>query len=339
VFSTEKYLTMMMSQDDSVDIFYLPSDRPGTFDMISKGFYADLSASDVISADSETWYPRIKELSTRDGAIFGYPFGYYGMCLAWNEEDIAYAGMQLKTGITWDEFYNELAAAPEVEVPLFQANAYLLGVILRQQLMKPYYENQPITKESVRTFLETGTFTGSQAMITYDWMSINRIPRRIRLEYLHEYFVEQNQFEFLPTPTLDGTIDLPVTMWWMVVNPFSKQKDAAFSYIESEIENRVQNIEWPTYMIAVDQLSKCEEIRNLNKDEMHNELYGSSINFELMKRYENWMDYLSAIWAPPFDDAVYEVLDGYEAGMIPIDEAVDILYGRIELLMLEKGIK
>jgi len=79
------------------------------------------------------------------------------MCLAWNEEDIAYSGMQLKTGITWDDFYNELAAAPEVEVPLFQANAYLLGVILRQQLMKPYFENQPITKESVRTFLEAGS--------------------------------------------------------------------------------------------------------------------------------------------------------------------------------------
>jgi hypothetical protein len=157
---------------------------------------------------------------------------------------------------------------------------------------------------------------------------------------MHEYFVEEKQFEFLPTPTLDGTIDLPVTMWWMVVNPFSKQQDVAFDYIVAEIENRVQNIEWPTYMIAVDQLSKCEELRNLNlqKDEFYELLYSGTANFEVMKRYENWMDYLSVLWAPPFDDAVYEVIDGYEAGTIPIDEAVDRLYSRIELLMLEKGI-
>src|SRR5699024_7579442 len=57
IVSSEQYLTMMLSEDASVDVYMLPSYFGAeASSIIEKGFYEDLMQSPIIAEDASTWF-------------------------------------------------------------------------------------------------------------------------------------------------------------------------------------------------------------------------------------------------------------------------------------------
>ena len=110
VVSSEQYLTMMLSEDASVDVYMLPSYVGAkASSIVEKGFYVDLMQSQIIADDASTWFESIREDSTHNGEMFGYPYGVSFQMLAYQPDTLKEYGIELTNQeITWNELLDLL---------------------------------------------------------------------------------------------------------------------------------------------------------------------------------------------------------------------------------------
>lgn len=326
VHSAEPFLTALMSKDPGVDIFYVSSAEQGARQMIEKGFFTDLTTSELLREDARGWYPKMREFCSRDGKLFGYPWECFGQALICDDLRLKEYKVELDEDMTWARFFEVIERAERPDLPVYQANAYFHASVLEGQLLSEYFLGKPVTREAVRQFLEALAYPGENALITREWRRLDALPETVRLDYIDE---AKTGLRVAPVPTLTGKGEVPVTVWWMIVNPYSTQREVALRFIEEHAKMRQETGgvgQWT--LIAPDQLEKLRSLAQGDDERIVGE----------MAHYDQWMDRLTVCWASPLDQSAQNIIDQYTAGTIELDEATDNLYDRLQLLMLEQGV-
>lgn len=234
--SMDKLATAIATRDDSVDLYAFYA-KDGLLSLKEKGYFVDLSTSPVLSAAITELYPALSAAIQHQGQIAVWPaaasVSFRGM------EEYMMAEHGLSSPVTWEEALDlilELEAreafAPDVAAPFGQWN-YCRGDILK------YF---------VQEYLLARTANGQA--ITFDTPDFRRVAERIMGQVpLQDPYPRSQGWEDTLFSTLGSNVDwgkyelplkinhqdpghLPMNARLLVVNPHSKNQEAAIRYLE-----------------------------------------------------------------------------------------------------------
>jgi len=234
--SMDKLATAMVTREGSVDIYAFYA-KDGLLSLKEKGYFVDLRTSPVLSAALHELYPALGTAIQHAGQIAVWPaaasVSFRGM------DEYMMADNQLQSPATWEEALDLIAEleargvfAEGVAAPFAQWN-YCRGDMLK------YF---------VQEYLLARTASG--APITFDTPDFRRVAGRIMRQVpLHDPYprsegwedtlfsvvgsnVDWGQFELPLKISREDPGYLPMNARILVVNPYSKHREAAIQYLE-----------------------------------------------------------------------------------------------------------
>ena len=267
--SADAVSQQMMSGSTAADIYEI-SLTDGSFDAICrKGYYVDLSRSEVIRETLDTMYPHYVAPLRGDGLIFGFPGSLYMLnnAVAYNSyvwEQVGLTDEDVPT--TFSEFF-DLIGHWERELsddhPEFSLRTYsnhldssLLQTLLFAQVAECAKEGEPIHFDTP-AFLDA--LKHLEAILPelrgynteeedYSW-TYSELPTTLLSdfgysplpnEYVNSspYDPAQNREVLLPLALSAGDDALyPVTLTAYVINPYSENQDLAMAFLEFNAQN------------------------------------------------------------------------------------------------------
>ena len=118
--STDTLLQDMMNRSPDVDIYTLPMTSSAFSALMNRGFMAELSGSETLSAEVGAMYDSVKNAVMKDGELYAVPMSMYANCLSINKklltEKLGYTEEQMPK--TWVDVFGliaDLAATRKLE--------------------------------------------------------------------------------------------------------------------------------------------------------------------------------------------------------------------------------
>ena len=258
----EDVVQAMMNRSPDVDIYCLSVDSAEYEAVYSRGYMAELTESEEISAFIDSLYPFAREACVKDGELLGVPVEFYANSMGYDPEAFARLGL---TGedvpTTWQAFFESLeplaAKVAEVEgMTLFDgfedygsARFMLLDTMLASYMA---YISQPGSELAFDTEAFRGALNACEAvdwtalglaepedMNGYSWTSSSGESTHDALfssygNPIADTYAVQGAFQPLPLG-FDGTPQLSAQMTVAFVNPFSQHREEAIAFLEAVV--------------------------------------------------------------------------------------------------------
>ena len=256
--STDTLLQDMMNRSPDVDIYTLPMTSSAFSALMNRGFMAELSGSETLSAEVGAMYDSIKNAVMKDGELYAVPMYLYANCLMINRklltEKLGYTEEQMPK--TWTDVFGliaDLAATrkleeyPEVSLlgPGYTENDVKFSLFA--MMMSSYYVW--LDADEANLTRAGGMLEGlCAAFEAIDWSAFG-LPTDYdengEWEYIEEnilfsnnnvqpdYYRSGSSFEPLLLAIADGEEPmLGAEISVAFVNPFSTHREAAIEYLE-----------------------------------------------------------------------------------------------------------
>ena len=255
--STDTLLQDMMNRSPDVDIYTLSMTSSAFSALMNRGFMAELSGSETLSAEVGAMYDSIKNAVMKDGELYAVPMYLYANCLTINEklltEKLGYTKEQMPK--TWAEVFGliaDLAATrkleeyPEVSLlgPGYTENDVKFSLFA--MMMSSYYVW--LDADEANLTRAGGVLEGlCEAFEAIDWSAFG-LPTEYEengeWEYNEENILFSNDnvqpgyyrsesFEPLLLSIADGEAPMISTEISVAfVSPFSTHREAAIEYLE-----------------------------------------------------------------------------------------------------------
>ena len=256
--STDTLLQDMMNRSPDVDIYTLSLTDSAFNALMNRGFLAELSSSDTLSAEVGAMYDSIKNAVMKDGELYAVPMYLYANCLMINRklltEKLGYTEEQMPK--TWTDVFGliaDLAATrkleeyPEVSLlgPGYTENDVKFSLFA--MMMSSYYVW--LDADEANLTRAGGMLEGlCAAFEAIDWSAFG-LPTEYdengEWEYIEEnilfsnnnvqpdYYRSSSSFEPLLLAIADGEEPmLGAEISVAFVNPFSTHREAAIEYLE-----------------------------------------------------------------------------------------------------------
>lgn len=255
--STDTLLQDMMNRSPDVDIYTLSLTDSAFTALMNRGFLAELSSSDTLSAEVGAMYDSVRNAVMKDGELYAVPMYLYANCLTINKklltEKLGYTEEQLPK--TWAEVFGllaDLAATHKLEE---YPEVSLLGpgyiesdvkINFFAMMMNSYYVW--LDADEANLTRAGGVLEGlCEAFEAIDWSAFG-LPTEYEengeWEYVEENILFSNDnvqpgyyrsesFEPLLLSIADGEPPMISTEISVAfVNPFSTHREAAIEYLE-----------------------------------------------------------------------------------------------------------
>ncbi len=255
--STDTLLQDMMNRSPDVDIYTLSLTDSAFNALMNRGFLAELSSSDTLSAEVGAMYDSIKNAVMKDGELYAVPMYLYANCLTINEklltEKLGYTQEQMPK--TWAEVFgllSDLAATHKLEE---YPEVSLLGPGYIESDVKSNFFAMMMNSYYVWLDADEANLTRAggvleglcEAFEAIDWSAFG-LPTEYEengeWEYVEENILFSNDnvqpgyyrsesFEPLLLSIADGEPPMISTEISVAfVNPFSTHREAAIEYLE-----------------------------------------------------------------------------------------------------------
>ena len=258
----EDVVQAMMNRSSDVDIYCLGVDSAEYEAVYSRGYMAELTESEELSAFIDSLYPFAREACVKDGELLGVPVEFYANSMGYDPEAFARLGL---TGedvpTTWQAFFESLeplaAKVAEVEgMTLFDgfedygsARFMLLDTMLASYMA---YISQPGSELAFDTEAFRGALNACEAvdwtalglaepedMNGYSWTSSSGESTHDALfssygNPIADTYAVQGAFQPLPLG-FDGNPQLSAQMTVAFVNPFSQHREEAIAFLEAVV--------------------------------------------------------------------------------------------------------
>lgn len=255
--STDTLLQDMMNRSPDVDIYTLSLTDSAFTALMNRGFLAELSSSDTLSAEVGAMYDSVRNAVMKDGELYAVPMYLYANCLTINKklltEKLGYTEEQLPQN--WAEVFGllaDLAATHKLEE---YPEVSLLGpgyiesdvkINFFAMMMNSYYVW--LDADEANLTRAGGVLEGlCEAFEAIDWSAFG-LPTEYEengeWEYVEENILFSNDnvqpgyyrsesFEPLLLSIADGEPPMISTEISVAfVNPFSTHREAAIEYLE-----------------------------------------------------------------------------------------------------------
>ncbi len=110
--ATDTILQSMMNRDDQVDIYTLPVESSAFDALRNRGFLADLSGNEQLTADVQRMNPFAQSVAIRDGKLVAVPMSAYGNAMGYRTEVLKMLGEGETLPATWNEFFDWVESLP-----------------------------------------------------------------------------------------------------------------------------------------------------------------------------------------------------------------------------------
>lgn len=235
----DRLITAMLTKDDSVDLFGFYA-REGLRQVKQKGFYTDLSQSRVLADASRELFPALQKAAMKDGEIAAWPVATMAlfMGLEDDDEDGVMKRGALPIPQTWDDaldlvqqlekedYFYETGGAPFDQWNYCQAE--MLKCLVQEYLLHQTAGGQALS-------FDTPVFRRLAQRI------LSQVPREnpyIRLEgYEPTLFntvgsnVDWGTYHLPLRIDRDGPTHVVLRTRVFILNPYSKNKEAALRYL------------------------------------------------------------------------------------------------------------
>lgn len=256
----EDVVQAMMNRSSDVDIYCLSVDSAEYEAVYSRGYMAELTESEELSAFIDSLYPFAREACVKDGELLGVPVEFYVDSMGYDPEAFARLGLtEEDVPTTWQAFFESLeplaAKVAEVEgMTLFDgfedygsARFMLLDTMLASYMA---YISQPGSELAFDTEAFRGALNACEAvdwtalglaepedMDGYSWTSGSGESTHDALFSSYgnptaETYAVQGSFQPLPLG-FDGSRQLSAQMTVAFVNPFSQHREEAIAFLEA----------------------------------------------------------------------------------------------------------
>ncbi len=256
----EDVVQAMMNRSSDVDIYCLSVDSAEYEAVYSRGYMAELTESEELSAFIDSLYPFAREACVKDGELLGVPVEFYVSSMGYDPEAFARLGLtEEDVPTTWQAFFESLeplaAKAAEVEgMTLFDgfedygsARFMLLDTMLASYMA---YISQPENELAFDTEAFRGALNACEAvdwtalglaepedMNGYSWTSSSGDSTHNALFSSYgnptaDTYAVQGAFQPLPLG-FDGDRQLSAQMTVAFVNPFSEHREEAVAFLEA----------------------------------------------------------------------------------------------------------
>ncbi|MEA4897712.1 MAG: hypothetical protein VB065_05355 [Eubacteriales bacterium] len=306
--------TMMMTGDKSVDIYQIRSNARGAHGLIENQYFVDLLESDVIAEGSAGWFPRFRALCSLNGRMFGYPIAMFGYGLSANPAYNADVGDVAKD-ITWAAFLDHMnkiagGAAPiagnEMEIMFGIADECINVDVSDEQSARATIREAFQALQSMR---ERGCFSGD---------GTNAV---MRLQHISGDASAADEFTALPSVARGAPV-FPVNVTWMVVNPYSENKETALKLIEY-LEGRRRLGE--SYV-----LMEAEQPLNTGSRE--------PVSGAFADCYEKCVQYANVPWADELHIDFYNLNLEIGNGTKTVDQGADVFLEKLKISRWEENL-
>lgn len=255
--STDTLLQDMMNRSPDVDIYTLSLTDSAFTALMNRGFLAELSSSDTLSAEVGAMYDSVRNAVMKDGELYAVPMYLYANCLTINKklltEKLGYTEEQLPK--TWAEVFgllSDLAATHKLEE---YPEVSLLGPGYIESDVKTNFFAMMMNSYYVWLDADEANLTRAggvleglcEAFEAIDWSAFG-LPTEYEengeWEYVEENILFSNDnvqpgyyrsesFEPLLLSIADGEPPMISTEISVAfVNPFSTHREAAIEYLE-----------------------------------------------------------------------------------------------------------
>lgn len=256
----EDVVQAMMNRSSDVDIYCLSVDSAEYEAVYSRGYMAELTESEELSAFIDSLYPFAREACVKDGELLGVPVEFYVDSMGYDPEAFARLGLtEEDVPTTWQAFFESLeplaAKVAEVEgMTLFDgfedygsARYMLLDTMIASYMA---YISQPGSELAFDTVAFRGALNACEAvdwtalglaepedMNGYSWTSSSGESTHDALFSSYgnptaETYAVQGSFQPLPLG-FDGSRQLSAQMTVAFVNPFSQHREEAVAFLEA----------------------------------------------------------------------------------------------------------
>lgn len=255
--STDTLLQDMMNRSPDVDIYTLSLTDSAFTALMNRGFLAELSSSDTLSAEVGAMYDSVRNAVMKDGELYAVPMYLYANCLTINKklltEKLGYTEEQLPK--TWAEVFGllaDLAATHKLEE---YPEVSLLGPGYIESDVKTNFFAMMMNSYYVWLDADEANLTRAGGMLeglceafeAIDWSAFG-LPTEYEengeWEYIEENILFSNDnvqpgyyrsesFEPLLLSIADGEAPMISTEISVAfVNPFGTHREAAIEYLE-----------------------------------------------------------------------------------------------------------
>lgn len=307
IVSSEQYLTMMLSEDASVDVYSLKSYFGAeASSIIEKGFYVDLMQSPIIAKDAGTWFESIREDSTHNGEMFGYPYGVSFQMLEYQPDTLKEYGIELTNQeITWNELLDLLEPfRGQKPFPLIVNPTDLMQLLLWQAYSAGEQNFEIALEEALQVLArckDLGMCDLSPAEYAQTYQFSDEFGMRIELNTVGG----DMERPFIAVPSLENSqCGTPVWYDWLLINPYSGQKDKAMEFLEAHaIAHKNGAMEWTAVLAPIP-----EQYPHLSE--------------EWLAHYEQLISHSTAYIAYPLEYDYFRICEQYLAGQITMEDAL-----------------
>ena len=316
VVSSEQYLTMMLSEDASVDVYMLPSYVGAkASSIVEKGFYVDLMQSQIIADDASTWFESIREDSTYNGELFGYPYGVSFQMLAYQPDTLKEYGIELTNQeITWNELLDLLEPfRGQKPFPLIVNPTDLTQLLLWQAYNAGAENVEAALEEALQIIARCkglGMYDLSPAEYAQTYQFSDEFGMRIELNTLGGDI----ERPFIAVPSLENSqCGTPVWYDWLLINPYSGQKDKAMEFLEAHaIAHKNGDLEWSAVLAPIP-----EQYPHLSE--------------EWLAQYEQLISHSAAYIAYPLEYGYVRICEQYLEGQFTLEDALGGMVQKYQL--------
>lgn len=320
IVSAEQYLTLMLSQDSSVDVYMLRSYVGAEArSIIEKGFYEDLSQSPVIRTDAQAWFDRVYQDSSFEGRMFGYPYGVSFQMLLYNQDELEKIGLVLPIKqLTWNELLDLLEPyRGQKPFPLIINPTQLTQLILWQAYNASDDRFEMAVEEALSVLHRCNEF-GMYDLPPSEYMRTYQFGENYALKIDLNTLGGNNDTPFIPVPSLEtSSCGTPIWYDWLLINPFSTRKQQAFEYVEAHSHALAEGgLQWSAVLTP------------------NVELY-PRFSDEWMSRYCYIMEHSSAYLTYALEDDFMEICNKYLEGQITQANALAQMVEKYTIAMSE----
>ena len=264
----EDVVQAMMNRSSDVDIYCLGVDSAEYEAVYSRGYMAELTESEELSAFIDSLYPFAREACVKDGELLGVPVEFYANSMGYDPEAFARLGLtEEDVPKTWADFFGSLESlaakiAEEPGMTLFEGfSDYETARMTFLSAMITDYMNYISLPENEFAF-DTEAFRAALAAYeAVDWSNLGlpapnvddglgasgviEIGGRTEHNILYspytnvsaDGYTARSAFRPMLLSFVEGEQPhISATVFIAFVNPFSEHRDIAVSFLETALE-------------------------------------------------------------------------------------------------------
>lgn len=234
--TSQSVKTRILAGDDSIDIINLDPTDIGSRGYVDNGYYVDLYESVLIKQDAAQWLPYLRDVSTHNGELFGYPVNMFCDVIVCNDPSVYEDLSPRIASMDWYDFIDYLDQLKAEGKQAFSAtDTWLVGTIQLQcvQMLRD------ATKEEYRTILND-LLAILKRLEDGGYLS-NASGAAMRMDTLPD---ADKDMLFIGFPAFPGgEAKTPFISCWLAINPYSQNKDLALEFIEEYVNVKERGLQ------------------------------------------------------------------------------------------------